>query len=211
MNKPKNWEDPQDDIPYTKIVSFAISLSTASCGVGVEHLYAEDGFMRALYHFHIYYTARRILWRLKVLLPAAPNFDPWKTSVDSTVVEKFNQEFSVGPQDSWNYDPRRFVQDGINGDYYYINQFAGQIPELTDGLTAAGLKAISESIRAYKICVLSAKFVNALETYIKRPIGLSAEVARYQSLLYNASTQLCTCTGFISHTTRFGIENRFYP
>ena len=43
MHKPKNWEDPQDNIAYIEIVSFAISLSTASCGVGVEPLYAEMG------------------------------------------------------------------------------------------------------------------------------------------------------------------------
>ena len=78
MNKPKNREDSQDDIPFTEIVSFAISLSTASCGVGVEHLYVENSFMHALYWFHVYYTMRRILWRLGVLLPAAPNFDQGK-------------------------------------------------------------------------------------------------------------------------------------
>ena len=49
------------------------------------------------------------------------------------------------------------MQDGKNGDYYYTHQFAGQIPELTDGLTTAGLKAISESIHAYTVCVFSAE------------------------------------------------------
>ena len=38
MHKPKNWEDHQDDIPYTEVVSFAVSLSTASSDVGIEHL-----------------------------------------------------------------------------------------------------------------------------------------------------------------------------
>ena len=47
---------------------------------------------------------------------------------------------------AFNY-PRSFVQDGKTSDYYFKHQFAGQIPELTDGLTSAGLKAISESIR----------------------------------------------------------------
>ena len=59
MNKPKNWEDPQDDISYTEIASFTISLCTASCGIGVEPLYSENGFLRALYRFHVYYTERR--------------------------------------------------------------------------------------------------------------------------------------------------------
>ena len=85
------------------------------------------------------------------------------------------------------------------GDYYYIHQFAGQVLLRTDSLAAVGLKAISESIRAYTICVpsvqLSAsstilstkaaaldaqvKFVNTLETHIRRPIDLSADIARY--------------------------------
>ena len=98
-----------------------------------------------------------------------------------------------------------------NGDYYYyIHQFEGQVLELTDGLTAAGFKAISNSIYAYTICVLSAQlsarstivgnsavaldgqaeFVNALETHIKSPIDLSADIARFQSILSNASSHL---------------------
>ena len=44
MFKPKNWENPQDNIPYTEVVSFTISLSTASCSIGIKHLYAENGF-----------------------------------------------------------------------------------------------------------------------------------------------------------------------
>ena len=62
----------------------------------VEHLYAENSFMSALYHFHVCYTVRRILWRLGILLPASSNFDPWKTSVDSTALEKIKQKFSAG-------------------------------------------------------------------------------------------------------------------
>ena len=102
------------------------------------------------------------------------------------------------------------MQDGKNSDYYYIHQFAGQISELTDGLTAAGLKAISEPIHAYTICVLLAQLssrstivgtnastldaqpeiVNTVEVHIKRPIDLSADIARYQSILSNASSHL---------------------
>ena len=113
--------------------------------------------MHALYHLHVFYTVRQILWRLGVLLPAAPNFDPWKTSVDSAALEKIKQEFSVGIDGvlqlwAFNYDQRQFVQDGTNGNYFYIHQLACQIPELTNDLTAAGLKAISESIRAYTMC-----------------------------------------------------------
>ena len=35
-----------------------------------------------------------------------------------------------------------------------------------------------------------AEFVNALETHIKRTIDLSADIARYQSILSNASSHL---------------------
>ena len=196
LQKPKNWKVPQDDIPYTEVVSFDISFSTTSCGVGVIHFYAENTFIRALYRFHIYYTVRRILWRLGVLLSAAPNFDPLKTNIDCAALEKVNQEFSVDVDSSlqswaFNYDPRHLLQDGKTDDYYYIHQFPGQIPELTDSLTAAGLKAISEPICAYTVCVLSAQlsawstivgtntaaldvqaeFVNALEAHLKRPIN----------------------------------------
>ena len=132
MHKPKNWKYPQNDIPNAEIVSFAL-LVLPSCGVGVEHLYAENNLMRALYRFHVYYTVRRILWTLGVLLPAAPNFDLRKTSVDSIALEKIKQEFAVGVNNitgslqprAFNYDKRRFAQDGINGDYYYIHQLAG--------------------------------------------------------------------------------------
>ena len=105
---------------------------------------------------------------------------------------------------TFNYDPQRFVQDGKNGDHYYIYQFADQIPELTDGLTAAGLKAISESIRAYTIWVLSAQlfkritiigtsaaaldakaeFVNALKAQNKKTNR------SFKSMLSNASSHL---------------------
>ena len=49
--------------------------------------------------------------------------DPRKKSVDSTGLKKIKQEFSAGdlPEDMWNYDPRRFVQDGINVNFYYIH------------------------------------------------------------------------------------------
>ena len=46
--------------PCTEVVSFSVSLSTASCGVGVEYLYAENKFMCALYCFHEF----TIVWRL---------------------------------------------------------------------------------------------------------------------------------------------------
>ena len=61
MHKPNNWEDPQDDNPYTEIVAFAVSLSTASFGIVVKHLYAENSFMWALHCFQANYTVRRIL------------------------------------------------------------------------------------------------------------------------------------------------------
>ena len=56
MHKPKDWEGPEDDILRAEVVSFAVSLSTASCGDRFEHLYAEKKFERALYRFHVYYT-----------------------------------------------------------------------------------------------------------------------------------------------------------
>ena len=52
--------------------------------------------MCALYRFHVYYTVRRIFWDLGLLLPAAPNFDSRKTSVDSAGLERIKQKFAVG-------------------------------------------------------------------------------------------------------------------
>ena len=70
------------------------------------------------------------------------------------------------------------MQDGINDDHYYIHQFVGQIPELTDSLTAASLKAISESIRTYTICVLLAQML-AKSTIVDNSVaalGAQAEI-----------------------------------
>ena len=52
-------------------------------------------------------TLRRILWRLGVLLPAAPNFTLWKTSVDSAALEKI-VDSGLRPW-AFNYDQLRFA------------------------------------------------------------------------------------------------------
>ena len=102
------------------------------------------------------------------------------------------------------------MQNGINGDYYYIHQAAGEVSELTNGLIAAGFEAISESIRAYTVCVLpaqlfaritmvgntsatldaQAEFVNALKTVKNKSVDLSADIGRYQNILSNVSSFL---------------------
>ena len=106
------------------MIPFTVSLPTVACGIGVKHHYAENTFMRALYRFHVYYTVRQILLRHGMLLPTAPNFDPWKMSVDSIALEKIRQEFAVGAEgglQSWAFNcvSRHFMQDGKTGDYIH--------------------------------------------------------------------------------------------
>ena len=112
--------------------------------------------------FHFYYTVRRILWCLGATLTKSKNFNPSKTVIDISEHDNTKNEFSIPAGTglkTWlkRFDERPFVQDCKTGESFIISMAVGHIPEVTDGLSKADFKEISESIRAYTICILAAQ------------------------------------------------------
>ena len=140
-------------------------MATVGCGVSTVLLYSNNQFMRSLHRFHLYYTFRRVLWRLRVALPASNNLNPWEININLLVFEEIKNEFGVPAGtgleiSSWRFDIRRIVEDGKNDEFHLTNTAIGHIPKLMYGLSKVGFKAIFESITAYATCILTAQLAS---------------------------------------------------
>ena len=99
---------------------------------------------------------------MSVTIPGPKNFNPWKTEMDFLAFEEIKSDFRVstgmGLQPwAWIFNKRPFVESGKSGFPFIINMVAEYIPEFMDGLSKAGIRSISESIRAiqHALCPLN--------------------------------------------------------
>ena len=54
-------------------LNFTVFCTSSACGVSSAHLkYKKHGLIRSVYQFHMYYHTRRVLKRLRVMLPMRP-------------------------------------------------------------------------------------------------------------------------------------------
>ena len=77
---------------YQNQLNFAVSISTTLCGVGdSSHLNHPTPMIRNFYHFHLYYTIRRILNQLQLPLPNQKLFNPYHNLAEyQRICDEFN-------------------------------------------------------------------------------------------------------------------------
>ena len=89
---------------YQNQVNFAVWCATSGCGVSEhDHLEAKNPLLKAVYRFHMYYTVRRILNELKVLLPGDTHHNPLNSPYDHRAYERLANEFVVDLHSDWRF------------------------------------------------------------------------------------------------------------
>ena len=156
-------------------LNFAVWCSTSGCGVAYDdHIMTSDVFTQSLYRFHVYYTIRRILKRMKAALPWEQSWDPLNNAFDRKGYEEVCNEFNIDPKNTekWRL-PRDYYGLGpveiahvtehyVKYEIRYIAQtdecdYTNFILSESKGFTRAGVEYINDSIRTYVWAILSAQ------------------------------------------------------
>ena len=83
-------------------LNFAVWCATTGCGVSSQdHLSSADPLMCSLYHFHVYYQARRILKEIQTPLPQDRAWSAFNNPYDRRAYERICNEFGVSPHTDW--------------------------------------------------------------------------------------------------------------
>ena len=98
-------------------LNFAVWCATTGCGVSVDHLTLDDGFMKSVFRFHVYYQIRRILEEMQVPLPYDETWNAMENSYSRRGYEKICDEFGVSPNSNWK--SIEGPNQGFGPVYYY--------------------------------------------------------------------------------------------
>ena len=143
---------------YRCQLNFAIYCSTTGLGISKQHLTQKSGLLGSVYRFHAYYHIRRILSLLGSPIPHEDGYKKWNNPFDANAYYKVcnlygvNSDF-VWMSGKWAFSTQGVFSDGRKG----ANEYTRWILEKSDGLTRIGVEKLSESVRAYAYCILSAQ------------------------------------------------------
>lgn len=193
-------------------LNFAVHCSTHAIGVSLAHLNAKEPLLKALYRFHVYYHVRRILERMKCILPKDRGWDPYRNSYDINSIDTISREYGATTKSWSEYKNKwRFYRTGLGGKYMYNHQnWRHWIPITSSSFTREGLEKISESIRVYTYLILSSQFAarhiivgdtgpaiaaqrifgDNLVDAIDKSVSIQDDVSRYENVLKYASSKL---------------------
>jgi len=194
-------------------LNFAVHCATSAIGVCTEHLNAKEPLVRSLYRFHVYYHIRRILKRMLVPTPSEEGFDKYNNAYDLKEVRRIGDEYGCSTKNLHVYkNSTYFERTGMptHGYNYAHNNWSRWIMNSSHGFTKHGLEKISDSIRAYSYLVLTSQsaarhailgknaqaitaqrlFYDNLEDVINKSVSLQDDIARYQSVLKYARSNL---------------------
>ena len=116
-------------------LNFALWCATTGCGVSREMLFPNSGFnlseqLRTFYQFHVYYTTRKILYKLggvqsKNALPDDEGFDEINNPYDVAAYKRICAEFGISSSTDFRYTRGR---NGGLGTVYIWVSYSGPEP-----------------------------------------------------------------------------------
>ena len=157
-----NWNEQHPMRLWKTQLNFMVWCASSACGVSSAHLnYSKHPMIRAVYRFHVYYLARRVLKRLQTPLSHETSFNTADNSYKRSEFFKICEDYRV-PNDPMKYQDEEFYwtyQRGIHwlDDYIGPDSMTRWIIEASVGFTDVGLLRISESIRAYAYLIPSSQ------------------------------------------------------
>ena len=108
----KTWLRGPNMRYWPQQLNFAVFCATQGCGISREIF--ESGRLsstpqiRAFYQFHVYFTARRVLYQLGGIqsmsaLPGDPNFNPFSNHFDAAPYKRICAEFGIDPSSDFRF------------------------------------------------------------------------------------------------------------
>ena len=191
---------------YQGCINFAVFCATSGLGISLEHFKMKKPLAASLVKFHFYYHVRRILYTLKVKLPSDKEFSKYSTNYDKEVYASLCKDYGVSLTWNWSNQYVFSTYQGYQLTYTDANSWARWIMPKSQGLTRQGVEMLSESIRVYVYCLLTAQsstrsniigntspnfeaqklFGKEVEDFVKRNMLLHEDIRRYESVLSNA-------------------------
>ena len=191
---------------YDNCLNFAVFCATSGVGISLEHFNSSQPLVSSIIRFHLYYHVRKILYALKVKLPSEKEFSKYATKHDKEAFRNLCVDYGVSPELDFrngyifgSYQGSRLT--GTNRD-----SWSRWIMPKSQGLTRQGVEMLSESIRVYVYCLLTAQsstrtniigntapnfeaqklFGKEVEDFVKRDMLLHEDIRRYEGILSNA-------------------------
>ena len=195
---------------YQTCVNFAVFCATSGLGISVEHFKGAKPLMSSIVRFHLYYHVRRILYIMEVKLPSEKGFSKYSTKYSKEAYVSLCKDYGVG--EDWNWC-NQYIFSTYQGSRLTVtdaNSWSRWIIQKTRGLTREGVEMLSESVRVYVYCLLTAQsstrsniigdtspnfeaqklFAKEVEDFVKRDMLLHEDISRYQSILSNARSSV---------------------
>ena len=196
---------------YQNCVNFAVFCATSGLGISVEHFKVAKPLTSSLMRFHLYYHVRRILYTLKVKLPSEKGFAKYSTLYDDEVYADICTDYGVDPASTnWR---NQYIFSTYQGSQLKVtdaDSWSRWIISKSSGLTRQGVEMLSESIRVYVYCLLTAQsstrsniigntapnfeaqklFSKEVEDFVKRDVLLHEDIRRYEDILSNARSSV---------------------
>ena len=191
-------------------VNFAVFCATSGLGISVEHFKVTKPLTSSIVRFHLYYHVRRILYTLKVKLPSEKGFSKYSTNYDEEAFADLCKDYGVS--EGWDYT-NQYIFSTYQGSQLKVTDADSwsrwKMPK-SQGLTRQGLEMLSESIRVYVYCLLTAQssvrsniigntspnfeaqelFSKEVEDFIQRDMLLHEDIQRYENVLSNARSSV---------------------
>ena len=176
MRKVKHWLAGPDMKYWSQQLNFATWWVTTGCAVSRD-IFDEDNStlqlppqIRSFFKFHVYFTARRILYQLggpthKHALPDDPTFGQKNNPYDKAAYGRIYRKFGVDVSSDFRYTRGSAILHNWAGGPRYqrhpddtaYNQYDWFCPNNAQGLTQVGLSRVNQLIEAFVYCVLGAQ------------------------------------------------------
>ena len=187
-------------------VNFAVYCATSSLGIAAEHFSGKNPLILSIVKFHLYYHVRKILYELKVKQPFERGFNPSKTDYDKQAYKDLCQDYGANSTWNWSNEYIFSTYQGSRLTYLNSDSWSRWIMSKSQGLTKQGIEMLSETVRIYVYCLLTAQsstrsniigntgpnfeaqklFAKEVEDFIKRDMLLHEDIKRYENVLSNA-------------------------
>ena len=191
---------------YINCVNFAVFCATSGLGIAVEHLRSSQPLVSSIVRFHLYYHVRRILYSLKVKLPSEKGFSKYATNYDKEAFHIICADYGVDSETDFRNGYIFSSYQGSQLTYLNRDSWSRWIMSKSQGLTRHGVEMLSESVRVYVYCLLTAQsstrsniigntapnfeaqklFAKEVEDFVKRDMLLHEDIRRYENILSNA-------------------------
>ena len=103
---------------YQNQFNFAIYCATTACGVGLDLLNNKNQYISSLFHFHVYYTMRKIFYNLIAPIPGDDVFNALNNRYDTRAFTDTCRVFGIDRSKSFK-QTRDTTSNGLGTAFYY--------------------------------------------------------------------------------------------